>query len=225
MKKHLIVSRKLLTKEAFGKLNSVELLRFKLNRENDSTPPAKSRARLRRIEFSARLRLEEEPMLADLREVGWDVESVWGLAHSSRRYPEAIPILLTHLLRPYSDLVRDGIARALAVPEPGVRNAWSTLAEQYRTAPMGSGIAAPGETEKRKLSAKYGLACTLAVAATAETLEELISLAKDRSHGNSRLLLLPALRRRHNKNPRATQAVQQLTSDPVLKKEIVSWFK
>jgi len=209
MKKYSIVLGKPLKNETLKRLNSIELLQLRLKKEDGRFTSAKPRVGQGRIKFSARLGLEEIPILADLREVGWDVESVWDLAHSSRRYPEAIPVLLTHLLRPYSGLFRDGIARA----------------EEYKKAPMGIGIAAPGETTKRKLSAKYGLASTLAVAATAETLEELINLAKDRSHGSSRLLLLPALKRRHNKNPRATQAVQQLINDPVLKKEIASWFK
>jgi hypothetical protein len=49
-------------------------------------------------ERAARLRAEEEPLLADLRAViGWKVESVWDLVNTSAKYTEAIPVLLKHL--------------------------------------------------------------------------------------------------------------------------------
>jgi len=181
-------------------------------------------ARNREIaERSARLRIEEEPILADLRRVGWNVESVWDLVNTSTRYAEAIPILLQHLMLPYSDRTREGIARVLAVPEPEVRKAWPILAEEYRKAPTGWGIIAPGDTKEYRLGAKDGLACALKVAVTDESLPELIALAKDRTQGESRLLLLRALRK--SKNPLAKQAIEDLASDPDLAKEIASWRK
>lgn len=169
-------------------------------------------------ERSARLRLEEEPILADLRRVGWDVESVWDLVNTSAEYREAIPVLVKHLLLAYSDRTREGIARALAVPD--AKYAWSTLVAEYRKAPTGMGIIAPGETKEFQLGAKDGLACALSATATEATIEELIALAKDRSHGQSRLLLLMALKR--SKNPAAKQALEELASDPDLAKEIAS---
>jgi len=176
-----------------------------------------------REERRARLRAEQEPLLADLRRVGWNVESVWDLVNTSTRYAEAIPILLRHLLFPYSDRTREGIARALAVPEPEVRAAWPFLVEEYRKAPTGWGVIAPGDTKEYRLGAKDGLACALNVAVTDETLPELIALAKDRTQGESRLLLLRALRK--SKNPTAKRAIEDLASDPDLTKEIASWRK
>lgn len=170
-------------------------------------------------ERSARLRAEEEPILADLRGAGWDVESVWDLVNTSIGYPEAIPILLKHLLLPYSDRTREGVARALAIPE--AKYAWQTLVAEYRKAPMGIGIIAPSDTKEFSLGAKDGLACALSATVTRETVEELVRLAKDRSHGSSRLLLLRALRR--SESPAAKQALTELASDPDLAKEIASW--
>lgn len=92
------------------------------------------------------MRVEEEPILAELRGVGWNVESVWALVNPSTRYAEAIPIVLKHLSLSYSDRTRDGIARALAVPEPEMQKARPTLVEEYRKAPMGWGIKRPGDT-------------------------------------------------------------------------------
>jgi hypothetical protein len=172
---------------------------------------------------SARLRVEEEPILADLRAVALDVESVWDLVNTSTRYSEAVPILLRHLLLPYSDRTREGIARSLAVAEPEVCKAWPTLVEEYRKASVGWGIVAPGDTKEYRLGAKDGLACALAVAVTDETLADLIAIAKDRAHGESRVLLLSALRK--SKNPLAKQAIEELANDPDLEKEIGSWRK
>ena len=57
--------------------------------------------------------------------------------------------------------------------------------------------------------------------ATDAVVEELIALAKNRSHGNSRLLLLRGLKR--SKSPAAKRALKELAFDPVLAKEIASW--
>jgi hypothetical protein len=52
-------------------------------------------------------------------------------------------------------------------------------------------------------------------------IDELIALAKDRSHGSSRLLLLRGLRK--SRTPAAKKALEELASDPELSKEIASW--
>lgn len=170
-----------------------------------------------------RIHAEAEPLLVELQAAGLKIQSVSDLISRSERYEQAIPILLKHLLMPYSDVIRETIARSLAVPEPEVINAWPLLVEEYRKAPAGWGIKAPGDTQEYKLGAKDGLACALSVATTDSTLPELIALAKDPSHGESRVLLLSALRK--SKNPIAKQAIEELSFDPGLEKEISSWSR
>ncbi len=174
-------------------------------------------ARVRRIE------LEQSPLLAELQMSGLNIESVSDLISMSSEYRQAIPILLKHLLQPYSDVTRETIARSLAIPEPEVRKAWKILIEEYKKTPAGWGIKVPGDTEELRLGAKDGLACTLAVAVTDGTLEELIELASDPQNGSSRLLLLSPLKRRRKKNQRVNEVLQKLANDPDLKKEIASW--
>jgi hypothetical protein len=199
-----------------------DLVRMKLTDEEEDLLREINETRWKEIdERSIRLSVEERPLLADLRKVGWNVQSVWDLVNTSARYTDAIPILLRHLLLPYSDRTREGIARALAVPDPAVRKAWPTLVAEYRMASDGWGIKYPGETKEFELGAKDGLACALKVAVTDETMGELISLAKDRSQGGSRLLLLSALRK--SRNPLAKQALEYLASDPDLAEEIAFW--
>jgi len=168
---------------------------------------------------SARLRAEAEPLLKDLSAVGWQVDSVWDLVNTSANYMEAIPVLLKHLLLPYSDRTREGIARALAVPP--ARAAWPALVEEYRKAPMGVGVKAPGETKEFRLGAKDGLACAVAATATEGVMEDLVELAKDRTLGSSRVLLLSVLKK--SKSNVARVALKELASDPDLEKEIASW--
>ncbi len=210
-------------KEKMPSLTAAELA-AKLQASPDFVKKQQEKER-ERVERSTRLRVEEQPLLVDLQKVGWSVESVWDLVNTSSPYPEVVPVLLHHLLLSYSDRTREGIARSLAVSDPEVQKAWPLLVDEYRKAPMGWGIKVPGDTKEYRLGAKDGLACALSVAVTDETLPELIALAKDRTQGESRVLLLSALKKRRNKNPLAKQAIEQLASDPDLEKEIASWRK
>ncbi|MES2297913.1 MAG: hypothetical protein V4582_12780 [Pseudomonadota bacterium] len=224
--KRISSARAPLTDEELRSLTVDQFFQLKLtNEEKERLREINQQREQERIERAARLRVEEEPILAELREIGWDVRSVWDLVNSSAPYPEAIPILLKHLPLPYSDVVKDGIARSLGVPTPEVQRAWSMLLHEYRKAPAGNGIVAPGDTRKYRFGAKDGLACALAITVTDDRLPELIALAKDSAHGESRILLLSALKKRRKKNPLAKQAIDVLAGDPDLQKEIASWGK
>jgi hypothetical protein len=179
---------------------------------------------LERIDRSVRIRIEEEPVLSELREAGWNVQSVWDLVNTSTPYPEAIPVLLKHLQFPYSDVVKEGIARSLAVPEPAVQKAWPLLVNEYRKTREGWGLKSQGDTRAYILGAKDGLACVLAAAVNDDTLLELIALAKDPANGASRLLLLPAFEKRR-KMDSVKRAMDELVNDPVLREAITSWGK
>ena len=163
----------------------------------------------------ARLQEEQAPIVADLKAAGFGVNRLSDLIMRSAPYPAAIPILLKHLVLPYSDPTRETLARILAVPD--ARYAWPFLVAEYRKAPIAD------ENGVRRRGAKDGLAVALAATATDSTIDELIALAKDRSHGASRLLLLRALRK--SKSVAAQQAIEELSTDPDLEKEIASWRK
>lgn len=156
----------------------------------------------------ARFRAEEAPLLADLKVVGWDVELVWTLVNTSTPYPEAVSVLLDHLNRPYSDRIREGIARALGVPD--AVGAWSMLLDEYQASPVASGV-------------KDGLAVALSAMSTDDVIDELAMAALDATNGDSRLLLLRGLRK--SRSPIAHEALAQLENDPALAKEIASWRK
>lgn len=223
-KKALSSKRVPFTKKELEKFLPSEILKFKLTEgEIKLLKEINAEREQKRIKRTEAIRLEQELLLADLRRIGWDVSGIWDMVSLSTPYPEAVPVLLKHLVLPYSDVTRDGIARALAIPEPAVRQAWPVLIEEYRKAPMGRGITTPNDTEEFQLGVKDGLACALCAIVTDETLPEYIDLLKDKSHGEYRILLLSALRK--SKNPLAKQAIEELADDPDLKKEIAAWKK
>lgn len=162
----------------------------------------------KRRQLEAEYAKAEAPLVEELRAAGVDVDSAWQLIPPDCRvrtpapYPEALPILLRHLSKEYPDAVLAGIAGALAVPE--AKPAWDELVRQYRL--------------HQETRTKDTLASTLATIADAELLGELIALAKDRSLGPSRVMLLSALE--SSNTPEAAEALQSLSSDPELKKEI-----
>jgi hypothetical protein len=221
-KQKIVLQRKPLTEVDFARLLPSEISKLNLTDEETGRLRAFNNARaIARAESSIRMRSEEEPLLADLRAIGWRVESVWDLVNTRTQYPEALTTLLNHLQRPYSDRIKEGIARALAVPE--ARDAWSTLVAEYKKAPIGKGIKVFGDKEEFRLGFKNGLACALSATVTDVTVAELIELAKNQDHGESRLLLLAGLRK--SKGNAVKQALHELAQDSELEKEIASWGK
>jgi HEAT repeat protein len=155
-----------------------------------------------REKLESEWRRAERPLVEELQRAGFEVESAWDLVNTSAAYPKALPILVDHLQRTYPGPVREGIARALAVPE--AKFGWDVLMRLYRD-----------EHEKR---AKDGLAVAIAAVADDELIEDVIALARDTRHGTSRLLLLNALE--CSPDPRARAALMELGTDSELAKEI-----
>ena len=159
----------------------------------------KERDRLEERE-EAELQRAEAPLVDALREAGFAVDSVWDLVNTAAPYPRAIRVLLEHLELAYPPAIREGVARALAVPE--ARHAWGRLVRLYRS-----------ESDPRT---KEGLAVAVAGAADDaddSVIDKLIELVSDPSNGN-RVHLLDALER--SANPRAREALRAAAQDPDL---------
>lgn len=144
----------------------------------------------------------EAPVVEDLHRAGVAVRSVWDLVNTPNTYGHSIPILLEHLKRPYPDEVREGIARAMAVPE--AKFAWPALVMLYRT-----------ESGPRT---KAGLAVAIGNLADAQTLDEVVALAREPRNGDSRVLLLPAFER--IAGSASQKALMELGGEPTLHKEV-----
>ena len=155
----------------------------------------------------ALLAAAEVPLLEELRSAGYGVDSVWSLVNSSESYPEALPVLLRHLGFAYPDRVREGIARALAVPGSVVL--LDVLVAKF--------------VSELSEEVKDGLACAIAAAADAEHMDEVIDLIVDPSHGPSRVLLLRALERATREQAHAT--LERAARDPDMRLEALDLRK
>lgn len=106
-------------------------------------------------------RAAEVPVVAELRTVGVEVESVWDLVNTAEPYPSALPILIRFLEE--GDLpgrVLEGVGRALAVkPSVAFWDRLSTL------------LLRPSNDDQAE-----GVAVAMAACATADQVEELISM-------------------------------------------------
>lgn len=149
-----------------------------------------------------RLKLAEQPILFDLREAGWDVESVWDFVNTAEPYDEALPILLQHLKRGgYPERVMESLGRALAVPRSIVF--WDDLKALYFNAKT------KGE--------RHGVAVALSVAATNAKFDDLVEFINTGELGDSRLFFLKHLVRVDR--VRAWPIIESLAEDPELGKE------
>jgi hypothetical protein len=147
-------------------------------------------------------RRAEQPILADLRGVGYDVDSVWHFVNTSTPYPSALRVLLHHLVKGgYPADGMDGLARAVAVRP--MAPAWETLRRPYLKAE------ATSETE--------GLAVPLTASATPDRLDALPALLAEQSRGESRIHFLRAIRRVGGS--RGWEVITGFVDDPVFGKE------
>jgi hypothetical protein len=166
----------------------------------DEMRAAQRRAEDARQRHDSMWREAEAPLVEELRAAGLEVDSAWDLVNRREPYPEALPVLVEHLHRPYPDRVREGIARALAVPGDA-KFAWESLATLY-------------EREDQGTDTKAGLAVALAAVADDDVVQELIALARDPANGESRVLLLRGLAR--SRDPRGEAALDEFAEDDLL---------
>ena len=164
----------------------------------------RSQAEREHQEREKELHIAETPLLQDLAKVGFLVDSVWALVNTADPYSPALPTLLEHLPREYPAPVREGIARALALP--AAKFGRSLLISQYKS-----------EQEPR---VKDAMAAAIAATADDEVIVDIIALARDKRHGPSRLLLLSALE--CSDTAQAQEALILLQDDDELEKEITT---
>lgn len=150
----------------------------------------------------------EHEIVQELRQLGYDVQTVWDLVNTSEPYTSALPVLVKHVSNPYPDAIRDGIARALAVKT--AKFAWGALISEYVKA-----------QESREPRFKQGLAVALSVIYDHSHFEEIRQLLSENSHGESRILLLEGIK--SSRNPMEVKLIDELANDPTFEKEIASW--
>lgn len=143
---------------------------------------ARVRGNERRNQELQKVALEEEKgIVEDLRAAGLPVTSLWDLVGTKRSYPEAIPVLLDHVVKPYSPRTLDGLVRALIVPEARAR-VWPVLRDVVLARKMELSSSAP-----------YALGTmlyALGVLATPADIPAMLQLLVDEELGNYRIGML-----------------------------------
>lgn len=169
-----------------------------------------------RLEKSARLGIAEEPLVQALNGIGLDITSVWDLVNTTDRYDSALPILAEHLERDYPPEIQEGIARAMGVPEAMPWRA--VFIRMIRSRPPMS----PGKRD----GFRDGLAVAIGNTTGPHNVEETLELLRDRSLGESRILMTSIFRKL--KDPVVQQALLDLRErEPELRIAIseLPWVK
>ncbi len=89
-----------------------------LMRSLRADPEWSSHDAAREAEHSAmrrELAADEAPLIADLKNAGVPAGSVYDFVNAGGAPPEAVPVLVEHLRRPYHPRIREGIIRSLTV--------------------------------------------------------------------------------------------------------------
>jgi len=175
--------------------------------EQDPEHQAK-RARLQheQEERVASWRAEQTGLLAELRSIGIEAESVWDVSPEHPKYNKAIPILLEHLARPYSERIAEGIGRALGGAP--LDSYWERLCLEYEKV-----------EEDRAKGAKMGLAASLVKLASDEVYDDIARLVSDPWHGETRVALVACLGHMKKRAADAESLLELLCSDETVGKQ------
>ena len=153
---------------------------------------------------------EQEPLSKELESVGVHIETAWELVNTDANYSNALPILLRHLDRPYSDATLEGIARAMAVPAS--EQYWTDLREKFLS-----------DRAAAMPRYKEGLAVALSSATGPQHTKELICMLLDEQNGPARFYLLLAVKRLKSAIP--AEAMSSVMADKAMKRAFLSISK
>jgi HEAT repeat protein len=144
----------------------------------------------------------EAPVLADLADAGYRFDSLADLRHSRVRYRTAVPVLLRWLPQVTNRDVKEDIVRALSIPWARPTAARALIKEFRRVDsavdPDGSGL-------------RWTIGNALEVVGDDSVFDELVDLARDRSYGKARQMVVLGLGK--SKDPRAPGVLMKLLDD------------
>ncbi len=126
------------------------------------------------------LNVETKSLLDELNRLGLNITSVWDLVNTKDKYPNAIPVLLAHLIKDYSEKNKEGIIRALAVKE-AIGKASTALIAEYNRIP------------KDKMLLRWAIGNTIYTTITENDVESILPVVQDKTNGMSRQMFVAAL--------------------------------
>ncbi|MDR6937330.1 hypothetical protein [Luteibacter sp. 3190] len=161
----------------------------------------------------AAFKVEQREMLEQLAEVGVNVDMVNQLPNvPTSDYVQALPILMEHLRREYSEGTLASLARSLATKEAS--GYWDELVAMY--------MASPDRPSKGPGNLAMALAAAVAAACPKDRLGDLEALVKNQRLPH-RVLLLTPFKKRRGRDPAVASLIEELRHDPALAKEIARW--
>ena len=123
---------------------------------------------------------EHQELTDELAEVGIKISNIYDLVNTKSKYPKAIPILIKHLQFNYSDKIKEGIVRALTVPEAkGL--AVSLLIKEYL------------QLSKDKENLKWVIGNAVNVTITKNEVADIFPIVLNKTNGISRQMFVAAL--------------------------------
>ncbi|MBW7876667.1 MAG: hypothetical protein H3C47_11840 [Candidatus Cloacimonetes bacterium] len=150
----------------------------------------------------------EKLILQELETVGVSVNSLWNLSSKKDPHKKSLPVLIKHVQVFYHDKINEILARSLGSIK--ATECWDMLVELFC------------KTDRQvHRNFKDGLACALFDLVSKKTMDEYITLLKDKRHGQSRILMVGKLRR--SRQPEIIALIDELAEDEDLKIEIGSW--
>ncbi|MCP3880719.1 MAG: hypothetical protein GY701_20350, partial [Sulfitobacter sp.] len=124
-----------------------------------------------------------------LHDVGCDADSPWDLVNRRTSYRSAVPVLVEWLDRVDEDVpvadrqkFREGLIRSLGVREARGGAVPKALVREFRRPEF-------------DWTTRWAVANSLSVVADDSVFDDLVALARDRSYGRAREMLMPALAR------------------------------
>jgi len=125
--------------------------------------------------------LDRIELLSDLKEAGFELESVWDFVNRKNDYAEAIPVLIKHLKIKHHPRVLEGVVRSLAIRDlSSDTELWDTLVELYESTPSDESITEPCER-----GLQQGVAVALDVLATEDRIGDLEMLVQKYPKGDA----------------------------------------
>lgn len=178
---------------------AAELLRD-LTNDPEFAQRVKSREQQRQLAVQANRRAAA-PLLAELADAGFKVESVGELFNRKLNYEKVIPVLMRWLPRISNSDVKQDIARALSVE--WAKGSAALLIDEFRKAEDGN-----------PLGVRWAIGNALAVVADDPVFDDLAELVQDPQYGRAREMLAVALG--NMRNERATAVLMDLLEDEEL---------
>lgn len=144
---------------------------------------------------------DSQPILADLRQAGFELNSIADLYNLSYNYRNAIPLLISWLTKVDNPDVKEVLVRALSVKWAKGYEVSRLLIREFENASTDSSL-------------RWAVGNALSIVSVGEVVEDLIRIVKNTEFGSSREMVVIALGK--HKTIASEKALLEVINDPEL---------